>query len=315
MRFEFRFAAALFLLGALAISVRASLQYAFYPGANFPGQFITTVPLGASNTQIVGDTQGPNWLHAYIQMSPAFLPTGPARFLTAEPSGAVTSYLSGINRYGVAVGGYCSPGCNPESGQQGYIYNSKNGEITKISYPGANSSTAYGINNKGEIVGGFCTYIVCPVNIFTLANHGYLYSNGSFTQLDFPGSQLTEAFSINDAGVIIGDYQINSTSPHAFIYQNGVYTNIDYPGTNNGFVSAINNSGLVAGIFVDPFGRTHGYTYQNGQFTQIDDPTGLATQVTAVNDKGYLVGYVNMTIGTAPFVGIPQHLSASILKK
>jgi len=293
------------------------LQYAFYPGANFPGQFITTVPLGASNTQIVGDTQGPNGIHAYIQMAPAFLPLGPSKFVTAEPPGSTDSYLSAVNRYGVAVGGYCtfSTGCDPEVGQQGYIYSSKNGRITKISYPGANSSTAYGINNKGEIVGGFCTYIVCPVDIFTLANHGYLYSNGTFVQLDFPGSQLTEAFAINDAGVIVGDYQINSTSPHAFIYQNGGYTNIDYPGTNGGFASAINNSGVVAGVFHDLSGGIHGYLYEAGRFTQIDDPAGLGTALSAINDNQYLVGSINTRSGTAPFIGIPQHQAPSIRAK
>ncbi len=307
MRCKGKVSATLLGLIALTVTVKASLPYYFYPGANFPGQFITTVPLGASNTQIVGDTQGPNGVHAYIQMAPAFLPIGPAKFLTAEPPGSTDSYLSGINRYGIAVGGYCtfSTGCGAESGEAGYAYNSSSRQITRISYPGANSSTAYGINNKGYVVGGFCSYIVCPVNIFTMADHGYLYANGAFTQLDFPGAQLTEAFAINDAGVIVGNYQINDTSPHAFIYQNGVYTNIDYPGTGNAVATAVNNSGVVAGIFDDQFGG-HGYIYKNGQFMQIDDPSGLDTALSAVNDNEELVGSINTSKGTLPFVGIPQ---------
>lgn len=95
------------------------------------------------------------------------------------------------------------------------MYNYSTGKITIIGYPSASSSTAYGINNKGQIVGGFCAYIVCPPDNFTLADHGYLYANGAFTQLDFPGAQLTEAFAINDAGTIVGSYMINHTLPHA----------------------------------------------------------------------------------------------------
>ncbi|HLJ94826.1 MAG TPA: hypothetical protein VKU02_16690 [Gemmataceae bacterium] len=47
--------------------------------------------------------------------------------------------------------------------------------FTPIDVPGATFTTVAAINNGGQIVGSY-------------ANHGFLYSNGSSTTLDVPGS-------------------------------------------------------------------------------------------------------------------------------
>jgi hypothetical protein len=45
---------------------------------------------------------------------------------------------------------------------------------------------------------------------FTLGDHGFLYSGGSFTQIDVPGATPTDAHGINGAGQIVGSF-VNST--------------------------------------------------------------------------------------------------------
>jgi probable HAF family extracellular repeat protein len=60
---------------------------------------------------------------------------------------------------------------------------------------------AYGINNRGDIVG---TYVDSN-NV----QHGYLYSNGSYTTLNAPGGAPpynTQAFGINERGQIAGEF-------------------------------------------------------------------------------------------------------------
>jgi uncharacterized membrane protein len=38
------------------------------------------------------------------------------------------------------------------------------------------------------------------------SEHGYLYSDGTFTQIDVPGAIATGASGINDAGQIVGGF-------------------------------------------------------------------------------------------------------------
>jgi probable HAF family extracellular repeat protein len=203
------------------------------------------------------------------------------------------SYLSGINGYGTAVGGYCPQGCNPETGQHGYTYDLKSGKIETISFPltGA-ATTAYGINDAGTIVGGYCpNNSVCPSGAFNPTADGFIDTGGVFTTLNYPGANATTAFSINDAGAIVGYYTINLTGPHAFLYEGGTFTNIDYPGSNYTLALAINKAGVVAGYFTSTSGALHGFTYSNGTFTQIDRPDSPGgTAVTSINDLNDLVG-------------------------
>ena len=46
--------------------------------------------------------------------------------------------------------------------------------------------------------------------------HGFLLRDGEFTVLDFPGSPATDAFCINDDGVIVGRYTDWRGNIHGF---------------------------------------------------------------------------------------------------
>ena len=108
----------------LAASASAQLQFAFSQAGGYPGPYGTiTDPFAANLTQIAGYyTEPSSGSQGYIQ-------TG-TKFVTAQPHGVGSSYLSGINNRGIAAGGYCARGCNTQSGQHGYTYDSANGVIT-----------------------------------------------------------------------------------------------------------------------------------------------------------------------------------------
>ncbi len=272
------------LLCLTAVMAQTPLHYQFSQAGGFPGATYT-VPLAISSAHVVGYYVTPFVNHAYIQTS--------GSFLDAAPPGSSTSYLSAINKNGIAVGGYCSAsgGCNPEVGEAGYTYNLKTRKIQAITFVGA-ATTAYGINDSGTIVGGYCpNAVVCPQGAFSPASDGFIEANGVFTTLNYPGAQDTTAFAINNSGTVVGYYIINNTGPHAFLYQNGTFTNIDYPASNFTLALAINNLGIVAGYFTTTSGALHGFTYSSGTFTQVDRPDSpKGTAVTGINDFNQLVG-------------------------
>jgi probable HAF family extracellular repeat protein len=122
------------------------------------------------------------------------------------------------------------------------------GVYTDITEPGVlGGSAATGINNAGQIVGPG-------------PGHGVLLSGGSFTDLIVPGSLQCFAQGINDAGVIVGDYNDYLDGPeHGFVLDGGIYTSFDVPGASNTYARAINNAGAIVGYYTDAAGHDHGF--------------------------------------------------------
>jgi hypothetical protein len=50
-----------------------------------------------------------------------------------------------------------------------------------------------------------------------MKSHGFIYDNGSFATIDFPGASGTEAWGINDGGEIAGNYIDSSGNSHGFV--------------------------------------------------------------------------------------------------
>jgi probable HAF family extracellular repeat protein len=246
-----------------------------------------------------GFTLAPTVVSGYVQRG--------NHFKAINPPGGLTSYVEAVNRSGAAVGGYCLDECNSQKGQHGFLYD--NGMYTNIDYPPVEpgiSTTAYGINDKGQIVGGYCPgNPACPPGIFLPPSYGFLDDHGMFTTLEYPGAVSTGANSINNAGTIVGVYDINLTGPHSFLYQNGVYTNIDFPGADITVAGSINNSGVVAGYYEDSMGAIHGFLYLNGKFETVNVPGALNTNLFGLSDQGVIDGTWDNGVIMETFKGIP----------
>jgi len=152
---------------------------------------------------------------------------------------------------------------------------------------------------------------------------GFLYSGGTYSTLNVPGSVVTEPFDINDNGVIVGQYYTNDF--HSFLYSGGTYTTIDLPGTpwginnhneivgtagNNGFLYSggssstisfpgsvvtspldVNDNGDVVGLYKnDLFGPYSGFEYNGRNYTMIHFPGSFDTETFGINDKDQIVG-------------------------
>jgi probable HAF family extracellular repeat protein len=277
----------------------ANIQYRFSPSGDYPGAS-ETFPQADSIHQIVGYYNNTKTAWGYLQ---DLRKPKAEQFRSIRPPGSWIAWLSGINLDGVAVGGYCSPphGCGYPQGEHGFMFD--HGTYTTIDYPGVTSSATFGINGLGQIVGGYCNISKdCPGSAFSSANGGFLYDHGTFTAINYPGTTLSEANAINNAGEIVGTYDDVNGGPRSYLYQSGVFTNIDVPGSTFTNVSAINNKGVAAGYYQLRNASIHGFLrYANGTFVtiDIDHASARATSLAGINDAGVVVG------AWVPYQGLP----------
>ena len=95
--------------------------------------------------------------------------------------------------------------------------------------------------------------------------HGFIERGGRFTAVNDPhagtaSGQGTSVGSINDAGVVVGNYFDASGVVHGFTERRGVFTPVEDPagpgGTNAGGIS---NRGVIVGFYFDSSGSIHGF--------------------------------------------------------
>jgi probable HAF family extracellular repeat protein len=171
--------------------------------------------------------------------------------------------------------------------------------------PGAQNTVPIGINDVGTIVG----------------QHGFVYSNGSFTTLDAPGAlaSSTDANGINNAGQIVGAFLDNSSIGHGFLYTAGLFTTIEVPGALYTAAFGINDAEQIVGLFGDSAG-THGFVDTGGSFTEFDVPgSSSSTWAYGINNAGQIVGYFQSNSGgfqgflATPVAAVPEPASLALL--
>jgi probable HAF family extracellular repeat protein len=155
-----------------------------------------------------------------------------------------------------------------------------------VPFPGATNGTqAYGINNKGQVVGGY-GYANGEV-------HGFLYADGVFTPFDVPRANNTVLYAINDQGLLVGEYDVDSSSRwHGFLYADGQFTTLAVPfeGATATHPYGVNNQGQVVGNYWTTAERYHGFLYEDGIYTPIDVPQAVWTLAYEINQPGQIVG-------------------------
>lgn len=186
-------------------------------------------------------------------------------------------------------------------------------------------TVAYANNDFGDVVGSYTDFHVVP--------HGFLRTrSGVIISFDAPGAGLgfglnegTVAYSINDLGVIAGQFQDPNLVFHGFVRDaDGTFTTFDAPGAGTAAFegtlgTSISQEGVVSGFTIDGNSVYHGFVRdQKGTITTFDAPgAGMTANAppqgtfpcleTCINSSGAITGfYYDANYGVHGFVRQPD---------
>lgn len=187
-----------------------------------------------SRGAIVGDYYlpgGPPFTrHGYILDGSTFTDLA----LPGAPNARVSA--RGVNDSGTVVGFALTGGT-----LQGFIYD--RGGFTFFNHPGADFTFFQDINNSGLVAGTWSDG----------ASHAFLYNtrNGAITEIDVPGANNVQLFSLNDLGYTVISTDISS-GPSNFLYVPhggsnafGVAASVPEPGTWAMLIVGVAGAGAV----------------------------------------------------------------------
>jgi uncharacterized membrane protein len=293
-------------LALLGVSSQAADVFISFdvPGAS------STRPLGINaEGAIVGDFADSTGTHGFL------LSYG--SFKTIDYPGAVATSAKGINSQGDIVGTHTDNTSGSPSAVHGFLR--QHGNFTALDYPGRLGMIAQRINDAGQIVGcdhdndfgasmhgflfsnGNWSEFSTGMSMFngitpdgsllaglyfdpaTNTGRAYLSSGGDLTPFDFPFAISTNAWDMNAAGEIVGNYTDAAKAGHGFLLilsgfdsTFGVapvaaepisyrFISIDYPGAKTTNANGINASGHIVGAYVDSAGKQHGFLLVRGR--------------------------------------------------
>jgi probable HAF family extracellular repeat protein len=176
-------------------------------------------------------------------------------YTTLDYPSARQTFAQSINGAGQIVG---------SSANDGHAFLYSGGTYTPLD-SALNGGTPFSINDSGQIVGTYSTF-----ENGGFKTHGFLYSNGTFITLDYPGATNgTFAYGINNQGQIVGYYSDfddihGGGGIHGFLYSGGTYTTLDDPlaatvTTSGTEAFGINDAGQIVGTYQDSNHHYHGF--------------------------------------------------------
>jgi uncharacterized membrane protein len=136
-------------------------------------------------------------------------------FTIIDVPGATETNAFKLQANGTIVGGVS------QSGVEGlFVY--RHGEFSTFGLPNGKNITLDngGVNARGDIVGTYCDLPgICLIGPFP--THGFLWTGGELTTIDYPGARATAALGINERGDIVGGYIDASGQPRGFLLSRG----------------------------------------------------------------------------------------------
>jgi len=154
-------------------------------------------------------------------------------------------------------------------------------------------SKAYAINSNSEAAGTTCS------SLATADEHAALFSHGTVTDLGTLGGTISEAFGINESGIIVGYSFDPSNNAHAFSWDGSMHDLGTFPGGLWSYAYAINASGVIVG-YSDLPGVGNGHAFMVSPGGTLEDLTPGSpsySQATAINTSGQIVGRMGTQAG------------------
>ena len=161
----------------------------------------------------------------------------------------------------------------------GFIYNTTTKAWTPLNMSGAET---YPCGIDGSKIVGSCRY---SDGIY----HGFSYSSGIFTTLDYPGANMTSAEGISGNN-IVGNYQDYNGNNHGFLYNGTSYTTIEPL-----YASYSDASGISGNNIVGTYNGQYGFLYNIGtsKWTDLDYPGAIDTYPQGISGNNIVGRYYN----------------------
>lgn len=272
--------ALLFGFATLATPSSACAQYTF-TSIDYPGGATTTLRGINNRGDMVGGYSIPGGpRHALLIKGDKFIPLAPTTVLGTNYSEAFK-----INDRGDSVGRYI--------GDDGVVHGfllSKKGVLTTLDFPTASETYANGIDESGTVVGW---WDILDADGNLLAEHGFIWEKGNFSEVNFPGSADTLVWGNNARGDLVGAWKTSIDLPnHGFISSKKQFISFDvpFPGASDTVGGGINASAEIVGQYQDVDGFGHGFLAVGATFTHLDYPGAVITTAWGINSSGQIVG-------------------------
>ena len=165
-------------------------------------------------------------------------------------------------------------------------------KFRSVDVPGADFSDAWDFND-GTVVG-----IMGSPGV----TQGFYFRGNSYHILQFSFAPITNLYSINASGQMVGRYIDGAEEQHGFLYDGTKFTAIDPPGSTRTDALAINDSGHIVGDYVDAENVQHGFLFNGRVFTNVDFPGAIATLAYGINTSGEIVGVYYDSAGAHGFL-------------
>jgi probable HAF family extracellular repeat protein len=204
--------------------------------------------------------------------------------------GAIVTEGIAIDTSGDIAGAYFDASGN----EYGFLLSG--GTYSTIAYPGSTSTFLAGINGVGQIVGDTSN-----------PNIGFLYDvqTQTFTALSDPRATQTQAYCINDHGVIGGAAFISQKLTfYGFGLVGSTYHMVSPPGADISEVLGVTDSDKFLVVANTAKGANLPFLHYKGTYSQIPIPSEPNLQVFGVSPQGAaFVGFYNPSSGvTAAFI-------------
>jgi probable HAF family extracellular repeat protein len=144
---------------------------------------------------------------------------------------------------------------------------------------GATNAFARGVNDRGEAAGSWFDGAGAHAGVWT--------RRGFFALPALPGDTYSEAYKINNRGVVVGVSQ-----SHAVQWIDGVIQDLGVlPGDDRSTATDVNSRGEVVGYSFSGSTGYRAFVWSDGVMTPLPTPiAGGASQANGLNDRGDIVG-------------------------
>jgi hypothetical protein len=238
---------------------------------------------------------------AFTQLATAQQPSTPATTYTYKAinaPGASATAAYAINNSDEVVGYIIGGQCAVISDQASCGFTYQNGKYTYVACELEGATDFFDVNNSGEVIGAYS--LIGGVNGFIWEGN-----DSCFGFADPSGLAFTEAWGVNDSGLIAGYYTDSSTEDfQGFEYteSSNTFSTISCPGYPITRAYGINNAGIIVGDVANSSGVYSGMAYVSGKCTVFNYPGATDTYGRGINSKNQITGFFTNSSGTFGFV-------------